>query len=140
MDRLIIGVVIAAVAIVIAVVTDRRRRTQAPSGVTHQAPAQLDRSDFDAGAAAAPWLIVLFSSSSCSSCATARRDVIALASATVAVFEASEETNRSLHQRYRVTGLPTVVIVDEDGVTRASWLGPPPAGEVAARLGELAGC
>lgn len=137
MDRLLIAIAIAAVAIVVAVVAERRRRPQAPSGVTHRAPAQLDRADFVHPEQ--PWLVVLFSAERCRTCAAVRDQIRALADPAVAVQEVEESADPELHRRYRVTGLPTVVVVDHEGVTRASWLGPVPRGEIAAELASLGG-
>jgi hypothetical protein len=137
MERLLVALLIAAAAVAVAVVAERRRRPQAPTGVTHEAPGQLDRGDF--GAPSEELLIVLFSSSSCASCAAARAELQPLVSSGVALREVEEHAERELHRRYRVTGIPTVVVVDAEGVTKASWLGPPPKGEVATRLAALIG-
>ena len=73
MIRLLIALTIVGVAAVVAQVISRRRRLDPPTQPRRELPTQLDRADFDG--VAVPWLVAVFSSASCSTCA----DVIAKA-------------------------------------------------------------
>ena len=59
-----------------------------------------------------------------------------LASRDVAVVDAEFSTNRTLHQRYRIEAVPTLVIADREGVVRASFLGPVSATDLWAAAAE----
>src|SRR5689334_15617217 len=65
--RVGIAVALFAVVAVIALVLERRRRTNAPLQGQPVVPAQLDRADFPRPEV--PWLVVVFTSASCESCA-----------------------------------------------------------------------
>jgi hypothetical protein len=58
----------------------------------------------------------------------------ALAGDAVVVQEAEVTGRADLHERYRIDGVPAVVLADSDGVVRASFLGPVSAGELGATL------
>jgi hypothetical protein len=122
MLRVAIGVALVAVAVVIAVVAERRRRASAPIRDAHPVPRQLYRPDFPEPDAA--WLVALFSSRTCDSCAAMRENVLALRSADVAVCDLEFTVARELHERYEISGVPMVLIVDAEGVVRDSFVGP----------------
>jgi thioredoxin-like negative regulator of GroEL len=88
----------------------------------HPVPRQLHRADFPQPDA--PWLVVLFSSLTCESCASMREKVFALASPEVAVCDLEYSAERSLHDRYEISGVPMVVVADADGVVVESFVGP----------------
>lgn len=127
MDPKVIVVVVAVlVAGAAATLLGRRRRPDAPVQVpSHQAPVQLDRADF--GSPAEPWLVVAFTSRTCDGCAQTWAKAQVLASAEVAVQEVEFLEHRDLHERYAITGVPTVVVADPDGVVVWSSIGPPSA-------------
>ena len=110
-------------AIVASVV--RRRRPEPPTQSGYAAPAQLDRQDFDQPST--PWLVAVFTSATCDSCAGARDKAAALASRDVVVQEVEVSTRRDLHDRYQVDAVPLIVLADPDGVVQASFIGPPSA-------------
>lgn len=121
MDRLAIAMVIVAVAAVVAVVV-RRRRPDPPTQPSGNVPTQLDRADFPQPDA--PWLVVVFTSATCHTCADVARKAQVVASDEVAVAEVEFTAARTLHERYRIDAVPTLVIADRAGVVRTGFLGP----------------
>jgi hypothetical protein len=98
-------------------------------------PDQLDRADFERPGA--PWLVAVFSSATCDSCADAVARVQNLANADVVVQEVEVGTRGDLHRRYNVEAVPTLVVADRQGVVRASFVGPPPPDDLAAAQSEV---
>jgi hypothetical protein len=134
-ERLVLVLVLVAVAIGVAVVVERRRRPDAPTNVGHTVPDQLDRRDF--ARPEAPWLVAVFTSASCSTCAGVWDKARLLASDDVAVHEVEVGTARDLHERYRITAVPALVVADGEGAVRASFLGPVTATDLWATVAEL---
>ena len=66
MTRVLIALVLVAIAAVVALVVERRRPAP-PTQPTFAVPAQLDRDDFDRPDAA--WLVAVFTSATCDACA-----------------------------------------------------------------------
>ena len=133
MQLLVAAILIVAVAGV-ALILQRRRRSDPPTQTKYAAPAQLDRSDF--AGRETDWLIVTFTSATCETCADVKRKAAVLASREVSVLEAEYTTDRRLHERYRIEAVPTLVIADRDGVVRASFLGPVSATDLWAAYAE----
>ena len=127
MTRLLIAGVLVAVAVVIALVVERRRPAP-PTQPTFAVPAQLDRADFDRPEAA--WLVVVFTSATCGTCADVVVKVRPLESGDVAVQEVEAVEHRDLHQRYNVDAVPMLVVADDEGVVRGSLVGPASAEEI----------
>lgn len=134
MERLLIAAAIAAVAVVVAVLVSRRR-PDPPANASYSVPAQLDRDDFDRPDA--PWLVAVFTSATCQTCAGTVEKAFPLASEAVAVQEIEVGRDPELHDRYRIDAVPTLVIADHEGVVRASFLGPLTATDLWATLAEL---
>lgn len=134
MERLLIAAVIAAIAVIVAVVI-ARRRPDAPANPRYAVPVQLDRHDF--ARPDAPWLVAIFTSATCQSCASTVEKAQPLASDVVAVQEAEVRRDAELHRRYQIDAVPTLVIADAAGVVRASFLGPVNATDLWATLAEL---
>jgi hypothetical protein len=133
--RIGIAVVLLLVAVVVAVVLERRRKAAAsPVRDAYPVPRQLFRADFPTPDA--PWLVALFSSRTCDSCAAMREKVMALASPEVAVCDLEYSATRSLHERYEVSGVPMVLVADADGVVRRSFVGPVSATDLWAAVAE----
>jgi hypothetical protein len=132
MDRVVIAAAIVALAVAVALVVKRRRRPDAPTQVTRAVPSQLDRGDFDRPDA--DWLVVVFTSATCDTCAGVVAAARPLAADDVAVVEVEYQTQRPVHARYDVEAVPMVVVADRDGVVRASRLGPVGLDELAAAL------
>jgi hypothetical protein len=132
-ERLILAALVVAIAAVVAVIVERRR--PAPPTQAHwSVPAQLDRDDFDRPDAA--WLVAVFTSATCDSCAVARDKAAVLASDDVVVQELEVAARRDLHDRYGIDAVPTILLADGEGVVRASFLGPPSASDLWAAVAE----
>ena len=136
MDRILIALALAAVVVVIAVVLQRRRPdapTQPSGGFT--APVQLDRADFERPDA--PWLVAVFTSATCETCADVAAKAAILDSGEVAVQVVEAVRDRDLHQRYSIEAVPIVAIAGSDGVVASSFMGPVSSTHLWAALAEL---
>lgn len=139
MERLVLALALVVVASVVAAVL-RRRRPAPPTQPRWQVPTQLDRADFGGGDR--PWLVVVFTSATCDSCARVMAKVAVLESPAVAVQEVSYQDSagggrgRELHERYSIEAVPCIVVADEDGVVRASFIGVPTATDLWAAVAE----
>lgn len=127
---------VVAAAVVAARLLERRRPAP-PTRDAYPVPAQLDRLDFPRPDA--PWLFVLFSSQTCDSCAPMAARVAALDSDTVATVEVEASADKELHRRYRIEGVPMVVLADADGVVRAGFVGSVDAWELEEALATARG-
>ena len=136
MDRLFIAAAFLAVAVGVALVL-RRRRPDPPTQPRWTVPAQLDRQDFSRPEAA--WLVAIFTSSTCGSCAELVDKAVALASEAVEVQEVEFVACRELHERYGIDAVPTVVIANDEGVVRGSFVGPVSAADLWAKVAEVRG-
>ena len=134
MDRLIILVVVAAAAATLAFLV-QRRRPDAPIRTGWTVPEQLDRRDF--AHPDAPWLVAVFTSASCDSCAAGVDVSEPLASTAVAVDVVEVDERREVHDRYAVDAVPMVLLVDTLGVVRDHHLGPVSATHLWGSLAEL---
>lgn len=134
MVQLLIALAVVVLAAVVAEVLRRRRRVDAPTQRPNQLPGQLDRRDFDRPEA--PWLVAVFTSDTCSTCADVIAKAQVLESEAVAVTVISYQRRRDLHDRYRIDAVPGVVVVDADGVARATFLGPITATDLWAAVAE----
>ena len=135
MERLLIVAVVAVVAVVIALVVQRRQPVAEPVRTGYNVPAQLHRPDF--ARPDADWLVVVFSSATCDTCAGVWEKVRVLESGSVAVQDVEVTAAGELHDRYRIDGVPTTVIADAEGVVRASFLGPATATDLWAAVADL---
>ena len=133
MERFLIAGALIVVGVVVAVVLERRR-PQPPTQDRWPVPTQLDRDDFDGGAA--PWLVAVFTSATCESCARATAKASVLASPSVAYLEVPYQTRKDLHVRYGVEAVPCIVVADSEGVVRASFIGAPTATDLWAAVAE----
>jgi len=130
-DRLLIAAAIVVVAVAVALIV-RRRRPDAPTQPAGRAPTQLDRDDFERPDA--PWLVAVFTSATCDSCADVVAKAAVLASDDVAVTDIEWQTRRDVHDRYRIDSVPLLVIADRDGVVRGSFAGPVTATDLWAAV------
>lgn len=133
MERFVIAAVVVVTAAIVALVVERHR-PEPPTQGKWPVPTQLDRADFDRPDV--PWLVAVFSSASCDSCAQAVAKARVLASESVAVEEVEVKARPELHRRYHVEAVPTVVVADGEGVVRASFVGPPTATDLWAAVAE----
>jgi hypothetical protein len=132
-ERVVVAVALAAVILAVAAMLQRRRPAP-PTQVRWDAPAQLDRRDFDGRDV--PWLVVVFTSATCDSCAAAVAKAAPLASAEVAVQEVEAKAGADLHRRYAIEAVPMIVVADREGVVHASFVGPPSASDLWAAVTE----
>ena len=117
-----LAVALAAVAAAAAAVL-RRRRPDPPTQDKVAVPRQLDRRDF--AGPALPWLVAVFTSTSCDSCQRATEKARALEGDDVAYDEIPWQTRRDLHDRYGVTDVPMILIADAEGLVQQSFVGTP---------------
>lgn len=134
MDRVLIAAALIVVAVVVAVII-QRRRTDPPVRSGWVVPDQLDRADFPRPEA--PWLVVVFTSSTCSTCTGVWDKARLLDSDEVVAVEAEAVERKDLHDRYEIDAVPMVVIADALGVVRAHFLGPVTATDLWARVADL---
>lgn len=132
MERLLIAVAVVAVVAVVAEIVRRRRLSDPPTQPRQQIPAQLDRADFDGDA----WLVVVFTSATCSTCEDVVRKAEVVRSHDVAVVTVSFQDRRDLHERYAIDAVPCLVIADGDGAVHAGFLGPVTATDLWAAIAE----
>lgn len=135
LNRLLVAVVLALAAALVAWWLSRRN-SPAPVGFTSwQVPVQLARNDFDEPHS--PWLVALFSSSTCEACQAVWERVEPLACDDVIVQRLDSGTHAGLHQRYRIDAVPLVVIADREGVVRQHFLGPVSAADLWSAMARL---
>ena len=131
--QVVLVVIAMALAVGISLIL-RRRAADAPTQGGFQMPTQLDRGDFVSPEA--PWLVAIFTSSTCDACADVANKAMVLASKEVAVQRIDYIDNQDLHKRYKVEAVPTLVIVDNRGVVRNGFLGPMKAQDLWAAVAE----
>lgn len=131
MTTVILVVVIAAAALALAAIVNRRN-PDAPTTPQFAVPQQLDRNDFED--ATQEWALVMFTSGTCMTCRDAREMIEPVRATPIDVTEVSYETHRGLHERYGINGVPTLVLADQHGVVRWSFLGAPPAEAIGEML------
>jgi len=133
--RIVVAVVLFGVLALLAWWLERRRTVDAPTQSPGVAPTQLDRADF--ARPEVPWLVVLFTSKTCDSCAGLFDKAATLESSEVAVTEVEYFARPDLHERYHVDAAPMTLIADADGVVRVSFLGAFAAPELWTAVAEL---
>ncbi len=121
MTRLIVLIVLTAVAVGVAYQL-QRRRPEPPSAPSYKAPTQVDRMDF--AGATEPILIAMFSSTTCNSCAAAWDVIEAEQRPGVAIERIDVQSDPERHKRYKIDGVPTTIVVSSDGVVQERWFGP----------------
>lgn len=134
MTRVVIALVLVVGAIVIALIVERRRPAP-PTQPTWAVPSQLDRDDFDR--ADAPWLVVVFTSATCSTCKDVLVKVRPLETKDVAVQEVEAVERKDLHDRYKIDAVPMLLVADAEGVVRGSLVGPASAEEIWLAVGSV---
>ncbi len=137
MIQIVLVLVVGAVAVAIAWWLRRRDADAPEQGPSWAVPTQVDRADFDRPDA--PWLVVVFTSSTCLSCAATREKAMVLASDEVAVQDVEAVERADLHQRYKVDAVPMVLLADATGAVVRSFLGPPSSTELWAAVAEARG-
>jgi hypothetical protein len=135
--RVVVAVVLFAVLAVVAWWLERRRRHDPPTQTPGIPPAQLDRTDFVRPDA--PWLVVLFTSSTCDSCAGLYDKAATLESREVAVTEVEYFQHPEIHERYGIDAAPMTLIADGAGVVKGSFVGAFAAPELWNEVARLRG-
>ena len=120
---------------VIAAVLRRRGEDAPEQGASWAVPTHLDRRDF--GRPEAPWLVTVFSSTTCLACQGTWAKAQLLESDAVSVQEVEAIEHKSLHDRYGVEVVPMVLVADAEGVVHWSFVGEPTATDLWAALAEL---
>ena len=128
-------VVVAVVAGAVAWFLRRRSTPEPQRGSSWTVPELVNRADFDRPEA--PWLVVLFSSSTCLACRGTAAKAELLASDEVAYQEVDHVARRDLHDRYGIDAVPLLLLVDPIGSVRRSFVGEPSATDLWAALAEL---
>ena len=130
----VIAAIVAALAVGLAWWLRSRRSAPPTQGQSWAVPTQVDRSDFVRSDA--PWLVAVFSSATCLACEATIDKALALESAAVAVQAVEATADKPVHERYGVEAVPMVLVVDEAGLVRASFLGEPTATDLWAAVAE----
>lgn len=134
MTRLLLGAALAVVVALVAYVLQRRRPGVGPVVERHHVPTGVERTDF--ARPDAPWLVVVFTSSTCTTCAAAWEVVRPLTSPAVATQEVEAIRDAALHDRYGIDAVPTTILCDRRGGVVRSFLGPVSATHLWAAVAE----
>lgn len=133
-ERIALALILALLALAIAAVLQRRQRPAAPVRTGYTVPQQLDRADF--ARPEVPWLVAVFTSSTCNTCQGVWERAQPLESEAVAVQEIEYLADRRLHDRYEIEAVPSTLVVDAAGVVVKSFLGPVTATDLWAAVAE----
>jgi hypothetical protein len=134
-ERLVIAAVLVVVAVAVAAALQRGRTGRdAPTQSRWSVPTQLDRADF--GGTDTEWLVAVFTSATCDSCARALEKAIVLASGSVTVQDVPYQSRKDLHTRYAVDVVPMILVAGRDGAVAASFVGVPSATDLWAAVAE----
>ncbi len=120
MDRVIILIALMGLAVVVALVL-QRRRPDPPTAPSYRAPRQLDRNDFIDPET--PTLVVVFASETCETCPAVWDLVARYESESIAVQQVTVQRDMRLHKRYRIDGVPTTVVAGADGAVVKAFFG-----------------
>ncbi len=134
MARTLIALGVIAGALAVAWLY-RRFRPSTPTAPTYSVPARLERWDF-----AQPntdWLLAVFTSKTCSTCAAVMKAAESLADDSLVVQEVEFRRHGDLHQRYTVDAVPLAVLADRSGAVCASLAGPAAAEELSALVASV---
>ena len=131
MERVLLATVLVAAGIALLL---RRKRPAPPTQPLWAVPTQLDRQDFEGQDR--PWLVAVFTSATCDSCAAAMAKAAVVASDQVVVHEVPYQSRRDLHTRYGIEVVPLISVADPDGVVRATFVGAPSATDLWAAVAE----
>jgi hypothetical protein len=133
-DRALTAVALAGIVLLVAWALQRRRPADAPVRTGYAVPTQVDRADFVRPEA--PWLVAVFTSSTCTSCAGVWERAQPLESEAVAVQEVEVGARKDLHDRYGIEAVPAALVVDAEGVVVRTFLGPVTATDLWAAVAE----
>jgi len=137
MERFLVALVLVGIAVVVAAVLQRRKPAP-PADSDWNIPVQLDRHDFLRPEA--PWLVVVFTSSTCDACSGVWSKAVHLDAGPdgpVCVQELEAVADGELHRRYGIDAVPLVLIADAEGVVQRHFLGPVTATDLWAAVAEV---
>lgn len=134
MLQALVAVALMGGAVAVGLVLRRRRPAAAPTQPTRAVPAQIDRGDFPQ--ATAPWVVVVFSSGTCHTCADVVRKASVLASNEVDVVDVEFRAAPSLHRKYDIHAVPIVAVADQHGVVHRGFAGPVTATDLWAAVAD----
>ncbi len=134
MIRLVIVGAVVVVAL-LANLWQRKRQVDAPTQGTSELPIQIDRADFVRPDA--QWIVLAFTSATCTTCADIERKVRVLETQSVAIQILEFTAQRALHARYKIDAVPAVLMADSNGVVQANFLGPVTATDLWAALARV---
>lgn len=138
-------VVLVVLALIAAVVAWRlqQRRPDPPSAPSYRAPTQIDLVDVGLAELAEPGStsaddsirsspvpnrpiggVIVFGSVLCSSCEGVWETTQRVSPPTFATKLINVEDDPEVHKRYRIDGVPTLVVVDKEGVVHNAFFGP----------------
>lgn len=118
---LLVMAVVALAAAALAFWQQQQRRG-APTAARGEPPTSLDRSDFRAPHA--PWLIAVFTSATCSSCAAVLTELSSHENGEIVVVDVEIGVDPELHKKYAIDSVPTAVIADVTGDAKLAFVGP----------------
>ena len=134
MVRLLPAVLLAGSVALVAIWLQRRRPTGGPVVERHHVPTSVARADF--ARPDAEWLVAVFTSATCDSCAATWEVARQLESPAVATQEVEVAAEPALHERYGIDAVPTTVVCDAEGGVVRSFLGPVTATHLWAAVAE----
>ncbi|MCY4272132.1 MAG: hypothetical protein OXF00_05760 [bacterium] len=133
MARTLTALAVIAGVLAVAWLVRRLRPATAPAAApAYSVPAQLARWDF--AQPDAEWLLAVFTSKTCSTCAAVMKAAEGLADESLAVQEVEYRRHGELHRRYTVDAVPLSVLADRSGAVCASLAGPATAEELSALI------
>lgn len=136
MPQVVVAIAVVVGAVGLGLILRKRQQVAVPTQPSRAVPAQLDRADF---AATTPWLVAVFSSATCDTCASVVSKALVLQSASVGVVDVEYGSARALHKKYDIQAVPIVVIADIEGVVRAGFAGPVTAEDLWGALADVRG-
>ena len=136
MTRLLVVAAVVVLAVRVAWLV-QRRRPDAPVRTGFTSPSNSTATT--SSGPTPPWLVAVFTSSTCATCADVWTKAKVLASDDVSVQELEYGRDRALHDRYAIDAVPALVVVDRLGVVRRSFLGPVSATHLWAAMAEVRG-
>ncbi|MEY4172850.1 MAG: hypothetical protein RI900_15 [Actinomycetota bacterium] len=134
MLQALVAVALMGGAVVVGLVVRRRRPAAAPTQPSRAVPAQIDRADFPQ--ATAPWVVVIFSSGTCRTCADVVSKASVLASKEVDVVDVEYRAAPTLHRKYDIQAVPILAVADADGVVHRGFAGPVTATDLWAAVAD----
>ena len=134
MPQAVVAIAVVVAAVGLGLILRRRQQIAAPTQPPRAIPAQLDRADFEP---TTPWLVVVFSSATCDTCADVARKAAVLQSPSVGVVDIEFAAHRALHEKYDIQVVPIVAIADSEGIVRAGFAGPVTAEDLWGALADV---